>query len=423
MRADPRPACQRIVGLPTLPLSTASGWCFGADDCVEWSKSVTARVAHVRASVHPALGGWNATWALTPSSAAIATPEEVQRRYAGIVVVGDSQIREVAWAVLQLLASEDSRLTPCMPNTVRTGWRASCTSAPRRACSWDAVKDTGAAGTEWRRRHAGVASPEFMPLVNVSHWDSRLTIWAERQGPKASMSVCDPSHFLMAYQPIWGNAPIDPTSLPACLHQGNGRYGRVTGDGTYLPILWVINGGGLHEIMGGHEPEDPLPQNTLRLFGTEALQHVVWVPTGAGPKGCSKCDASKMNHGASSVFARGQRKAKQEVAWTEAHGVRAIPYQYATVGDQRLSCHTHLMRGLFAQFARCAVPRSDARRSTLHVSRSAVPPTLLACGMGECPSIDTQVLCAALSRQLPTNDPACGTLGPAGRGRPRDEAL
>ena len=343
LRADSRPACQRIVGLPVLPLSTASGWCFGADECVPWSQSVSARVANVRASVHPALGGWNATWELTPSNDGIALPAEMQRRYAGIVFVGDSQIREVAWAVLRLLASEASRLTPCMPNDVRIGWRASCTSAPRRACSWDAVKDSGAAGTEWRRRHPRTASPEFVPLVNLSHWDSRLTIWAERQGPTASRFVCDPSHFLMAYQPIWGNAPIDPHSLPACLHQGNGRFGRIASDGTFQPILWVINGGGLHEIIGGRESEEPLPQTSLKHFGAEALEHVVWMPTGAGPKRCSKCDASHVDLGASSAFARGQRTAKQEIAWIEAHGVRAIPYQCAKVPEQRLACLAHLI--------------------------------------------------------------------------------
>lgn len=238
-------------------------------------------------------------------------------------------MREISWGMQWLLRRGHRWMEPryhrggdptelqsgCTPIPLgRTGYMVTCSS--RTAVSGSAPCTVHTAATD------GVSESEaFMPLTNLSHWDGRLVVL--RPGQKRAELACAPDGFFLAYQPVWGAAPLRPSSLPPCLHLGDGRYGLRRDDGSVRPILWVMHGGGLHELMGelfhtrkGHMAD--APAHTLAHFPADVLRHdMVWLPGGGSIRQQGKPDVMFPYLPAESV-------------WLRHHGVRTMNYTELT---------------------------------------------------------------------------------------------
>ncbi|KAL3892847.1 MAG: hypothetical protein SGPRY_014726, partial [Prymnesium sp.] len=182
----------------------------------------------------------NASWRLSATAGEIlASPTEVRERFGGIIFVGDSQIREIAWAALQLLTPA-LRFAPSDPVLRARGRGASGLSS---SCVPQAVGKTGFTAT---CEEGEDACHIHSPFKNKSHaekmrrllltrphqWDGNLSV---------SEQVCS-SSFFVSYQATWGAVPVLPESIPACLHGKRGADGRVVKfglvrGGVRLPVL------------------------------------------------------------------------------------------------------------------------------------------------------------------------------------------
>lgn len=175
----------------------------------------------------------------------------VTQRWAGIIFVGDSQAREVAWGMHWLLRRAHGWATPvfhddtkaqmrhsallssgCTPEFLgRLGFVVVCASAKalagRAPCT---VHKTDTDGVS--------IADSFKPLIGQHEWDRNLTVL--RPGQARSALACGERAFFLAYQPVWGATPLSPSSLPPCMHLGGGRWGLRKSDGSIRPILCVV---------------------------------------------------------------------------------------------------------------------------------------------------------------------------------------
>jgi len=110
-------------------------------------------------------------------------------------------------------------------------------------------------------------------LTRPHDWNGELSV---------SPHACD-ADFFLSYQATWGAIPLRPDSLPGCMRLTNGAS---TPPGR-KPVLWVVNGGGLHEMEFCSDRRWSLPQIVLRNFGAAALRDtVVWQPAGGAAALC-----------------------------------------------------------------------------------------------------------------------------------------
>ena len=132
--------CVRWVGMPELPKGTANDTALYGVSNKKWSANVNSARAKLRA---PEAGF---DWRLAGTAGEqLARFGEVREKFAGVIFVGDSQIREVSWAALKLLApTEELRFDEtdqvfgrrrktaelegsCVPQSVgKTGFTAEC---------------------------------------------------------------------------------------------------------------------------------------------------------------------------------------------------------------------------------------------------------------------------------------------------------
>lgn len=337
-------ACLRIAGMPTLPTRRSpKTWCFdGLDDApgkrcvtekagISWPADVLAAVDRVTAWVRdrdrdengsPATKAWcvhrpnvtcsrndaiGSSWQPVHGSAdADALREMAERlmaRSAGIIFVGDSQLREMAWGMQWLLRRAGSWQEPIFHKD--SSAQAAYSSLLKSGCTPEFLGKLGfvvncatpgasqGAGpcTMHKTDTDGVSNADaFVPLTNLTGWDRRLTVL--RPGQARSKLICaNPEHaFFIAYQPVWGADPLDPSSMPPCLHLGGGRYGLRRRNGTIRNVYFVCNGGGLHEMLGGPVDyyfrkrwwqSEGFARHALSSFSPAALrQDVLWVPPG-----------------------------------------------------------------------------------------------------------------------------------------------
>jgi len=278
----------------------------------------------------------NFSWKLVGTAGEhLLTPQDVRAAYAGIIFVGDSQIREVAWAALQLFtpgqeqrfADDDpvfayskrmvarsaaSLASACVPQTVgKTGFTAVCGKLGRGSCHLYSPFAN--------RTHA--EAMRKLLLTRPHDWDGRLSV-----SSRACMS-----DFFVSYQATWGAVPIVPTSLPKCMHPlaEGGSYGLGGGKRRTVrkPILWVIDGGGLHEMEFCAPQRHTLPQIVLSNFAPTTLREsVVWQPVGGG----FLMRSSRRFKGECALIDADQIAAK-EMEWLSANGVRHYPYTKLTL--------------------------------------------------------------------------------------------
>ena len=101
-------ACVRFGGLPDMaPESGAGNPSAYASERLHWSKSVFNARIQVRSK--------NISWMLTGTEGEqLASAEELRERFGGVIFVGDSQIREIAWAGYQMLTTgrQEPRFSP-----------------------------------------------------------------------------------------------------------------------------------------------------------------------------------------------------------------------------------------------------------------------------------------------------------------------
>ena len=325
-------ACVRFEGLPDMPAGMGSDPAVYASGKKDFPKHVTEARLLVREA--------NLSWTLVGTAGEnLASYREIREKYGGIIFVGDSQIREIAWAAMQMLTPGQpklfhrqdkvfARLRPpgksaCVPQTIgKTGFTASC---GRRAF-----------GSKGELLKPGTEPEEcslHSPFKNKSHaeamrrllltqphkWDGKLSV---------SETVCG-SDFFLSYQATWGAMPVDPMTLPSCLHPRNGG----SGDGRFMlphrnsgkdkPVLWVMDGCGLHEMEFCDPRRWQLAQHVLPRFPDNLLSSgtVVWQTVGAG----FLMKAAKRFKGECSDI-NADQVAATELSYLQPKGVRVYNY-------------------------------------------------------------------------------------------------
>jgi hypothetical protein len=316
-------ACVRFEGLPDMPPGTAADPIIYASQ----SKQFSSRVGEARLLVRSA----NISWVLRGTAGEVfASSREIRERFGGIIFVGDSQIREIAWAALQMLThrqpkrySKTDRVfggtrrplgdSACVPQTIgKTGFTASCgvegsaAGASAEPCSIHSPFHNKSHAEKMRK----------LLLTKPHLWDGKLSV---------SESVCD-SEFFLSYQATWGAMPIDPTTLPKCLHPPAGAaeyslpHKRL---GVRKPVLWIIDGCGLHEMEFCDARRWTLPQSVLPKFSDALLASgtVVYQTVGAG----FLMKAARRFRGDCADVTSDQ-VARTEVAWLDQKRVRRYNY-------------------------------------------------------------------------------------------------
>ena len=219
--------------------------------------------------------------------------EELRRRFRGIIFVGDSQLREVAWAALMLLASnrtvalqkgrlpasDGKRMRPlsltaagdqCLPHWIgKLGFSATCTEQPGSPCQvnlpFDNRMQESQRTRQWLHFNGSADGAD-------DTWDGRLSAVDD------GVCVGDGGHSstFVSYQGTYHDgAPIDPYSIPACLHEHLEARSR--------RILWVISGSALHQRVTCSSIQLRLPQHVLSKFPPSILRDsLVWQPAGGG---------------------------------------------------------------------------------------------------------------------------------------------
>lgn len=317
-------ACVRFAGLPDMPVDTAvDPKVYGIS-----SKVFSANVAATRLLVRSS----NLSWTLVGTAGEqLASSREIRERFAGVIFVGDSQIREIAWAALQMLAPRQpkrfyqhdrvfARQRPpgrsaCVPQSIgKTGFTASCGAAAR---------EPGAHGepcelhSPFRNRSHAEAMRKLL-LTKPHLWDGKLSV---------SEHVCN-SDFFLSYQATWGAMPIDPLTLPTCLHPSaddpSGAFRlRNARHAASKPVLWIVDGCGLHEMEFCDARRNELPQHVLPRFSEQLLRSgtVVWQTVGAG----FLMKAARRFRG-ECADVNADQVAANEVSWLKPRGVRIYDY-------------------------------------------------------------------------------------------------
>ena len=340
--------CVRFDGLPDMPAGTASDPAVYASESKVHARNVM-RARHVVRSA-------NVSWVLRGTAGErFASAREIRRKFGGVIFVGDSQIREVAWAALQMLApgqaqafAREDRVfggsrrrvitSSCVPQSVgKTGFTAAC--GPN---NWGLTAGAGGGagggatgGASGRSSSCLLYSPfpnktyaekmRKLLLTRPHQWDGQLSV---------SAAACE-SDFFVSYQATWGAMPVDPTSLPKCLHLGAAdaaRDGAATTDGSYglrhrrsgaiKPILWIVDGCGLHEMEFCDPRRWRLPQAVLPKFTDRMLRSsLVWQTVGGG----FLMRAARRFKGECAAI-NADEVAAVESRWLSSAGVRHVNY-------------------------------------------------------------------------------------------------
>ena len=267
--------CVRFDALPDVRLPSDATSLYNSS-ASEW----TARVKKARTLLRRQ---HRSNFSLS-SAVGLTSAAEVRAAHGGIILVGDSQVRELAWAILKALTpfdelrfgndglqlfsegkTEAARLRSrrrlrgaCLPQTVgKLGFTAVC-SRVENVCRL------------------------YSPFRNGSHMERLKQLWLfkpQQWSGELSVSphVCDADvSFFIHYQCIWGAVPILPDSVPACVRHApaqtrsrvaGGPYGLLASPmgsapslftsadqtpavtpTTMRPLLWVASGSGLHEM-------------------------------------------------------------------------------------------------------------------------------------------------------------------------------
>jgi len=314
--------CIRFDGLPDMPAGTASDPRIYASPKDSFNANVAAGRWLARAA--------NISWDLVGTAGEVlATTNEIRERFGGVIFVGDSQIREVAWAGLQMLTPRQKLVfsktdkvfgghrglsrSACVPQSVgKTGFTATCTElSSDGSCElWSPFHNKSHA--EAMRR---------LLLTRPHQWDGLLSV---------HQSVCD-SDFFVSYQATWGAMPVIPTSLPSCLHPQDGSETYALPHkrtGVRKPVLWIVDGCGLHEMEFCDARRDSLPQHAFNRFPDGLLRSgtIVYQPVGAG----FLMKASNRFRGECEAINADQIAAK-EVTWLQAKGVPYYDYTKLTL--------------------------------------------------------------------------------------------
>ena len=156
----------------------------------------------------------------------LTTAERVKAEFAGVVFVGDSQVREASWAALGLLL-RGRELRYFERDPVFAEWRSWIRSGPKRAINGSVVRS--ACMPEQIRLgfsvscgapHGGgcrIHSP-FGSAKEMGNAYKVLEAGDPVRGPGLFELACE-SDFFVTYQAVWGSAPINLDGLPACLRK------------------------------------------------------------------------------------------------------------------------------------------------------------------------------------------------------------
>ena len=267
--------CVRWIGMPPLPPGSFNDTALYGVTKNKWGGNVN----RARKLMRQPEAGFD--WRLAGTAGeSLARFSEVREKFAGVIFVGDSQIREVSWAALRMLTpAEQIRYDEndavvgrkraselggsCVPQSVgKTGFTAECRAG---VCRMHSPFHNKSHAEEMRK----------LLLTRPHDWDGSLSL---------TEAACR-SDFFVSYQATWGAIPVKPLTLPRCMHPRTAEdtFGVAGADGVRKPVLWVMDGGGLHEMEFCDPRRWSLPQVVLKHFSPAVLRaSVVWQPVGGG---------------------------------------------------------------------------------------------------------------------------------------------
>jgi hypothetical protein len=227
-------------------------------------------------------------------------PDEVRGAFSGIVLIGDSVMREVAWGVTQMMnegrrrerARSDRVLPKCAPSLFsradiefrgmdphpilnlnrrcvpraygKYGYTAMCERDSNGSCVFQSSLDRETDAELCARIPGGKIQP--------ASWDGKLAV---------SDAICGPNvDFFVAYHATWTVGSIAPGSLPDCLRPE--RQGGPLGwrrHGIWRPVLFIVNGAPNHAILHCTKSRSPNSAGVaLAHMSAMQLKSVVWMP-------------------------------------------------------------------------------------------------------------------------------------------------
>uniref|UniRef100_A0A7S4KES3 Uncharacterized protein n=1 Tax=Prymnesium polylepis TaxID=72548 RepID=A0A7S4KES3_9EUKA len=231
---------------------------------------------------------------------------ELAKKFDGIVYVGDSQVREVAWATMQWVANSTGQRIELSDRAYRHFSPRRRAAAPVSPCTPMEVGKLGFTGhcpTAARHEKFATGSPcelhsnqqpsrnitsaqLFEHLMHPYAWDGVVTL---------NERACE--GFVVSYQAVWGAAQLQPDVLPPCFHRRR--------------LLWVVNGAQVHELLSCSNDRLHLPRRVLARFSPKALrERVVWQPAAGAYFDDWNCSETTADVAAA------------EVAWLKQNGVR-----------------------------------------------------------------------------------------------------
>ena len=358
LRAPPPPPAPRLAPCPatkpcrrkTAPLTNL--------------KRFQQAAAAARAEIEHATKLHNFSWQLGSTTNERIDRGElltaVRRKFGGIIFVGDSQVRELAWSATRLMgegqafrysnrAPHDelvwgSQACSTFDETTNTSapivlngvearyplvtddrdpvWNLSRPCVPRAIGRYGFTASIGPhSAAQWKGRQ------DITWISSPAERRSTLDICNQIQEPhnglggilSVAAEACS-SDFFVAYHALWGASAVQPSTLPDCL-LSTGRPRR--------RLLWVLNGASLHELEQCAPQRLALPQTVLANFfpskpsSMDHLHTVVWQPAAGGflQPGGRDC-AGETN----------EQLAEVEKPWLREHGV--LVFDYATLAAE-----------------------------------------------------------------------------------------
>ena len=200
--------CVRWIGMPPLPPGSFNDTALYGVTKNKWGGNVN----RARKLMRQPEAGFD--WRLAGTAGeSLARFSEVREKFAGVIFVGDSQIREVSWAALRMLTpAEQIRYDEndavvgrkraselggsCVPQSVgKTGFTAECRAG---VCRMHSPFHNKSHAEEMRK----------LLLTRPHDWDGSLSL---------TEAACR-SDFFVSYQATWGAIPVKPLTLPRCMH-------------------------------------------------------------------------------------------------------------------------------------------------------------------------------------------------------------
>jgi len=349
--ADLRPGCVRFANLP-------QAWTRLLPRDVDLYSLDRQQYAHAIDSAQQELrAAANFSWALHSSDGEpLAMPDELLRKFSGIIFVGDSQVRELAWAALRWIAPNttmryakpfsprsyevhracqprmtanatgkgqmsfgncSNRLFPiCRPGMLNnptdreqdkplTGLHTACAPRGVGRYGWTAVvsSDACVVHSPLETQPADDLCAQAEDVSQGGRWDGQLHL-------PADICAAADSSFFLTYVGQYSAFAIEPASIPSCFNASRGRR-----------VAWVINGSPLHVLRDCVDPAliDALPQTVLARFPSHALESVVWQTAAAGFAGSIRPARSCSNRTPAAVAAVEQK-------WLQKAGVAYFDY-------------------------------------------------------------------------------------------------